>query len=471
MISKNIDRNQNKQIKQGVSWNAVNLVATKAISVLVRLFLARLIAPDYFGLISMVVVYLGLVQILLGCGLQTALIQMLRESSSSIRYSTAFWFVLSVGILWVFITWVIGIPAMVLVYGEPRLTGIAMVMSLSIIPNSLSIVPLARLTRTMKFKRIVISELSGMIGGAAIAISLAVLGAGVWSLVAQQLISSFLLTGMLWYFCKWRPRRAFSLKSLRGLFSYSLYTLGNQIVYYFRQNLDYLVIGIVLGATSLGVYALAYTLTETVRKSSSQIISRVMLPAYSKLQTTPEKIGPLYLSVTRAMSLLLFPISISLILHSERLIILLFGIRWADAAIPTQILAFTGLVQAYLGPSAEVLQGVGKAKLLFRISLVNLLAVAVPGIWIGSIVYGLPGAAAGVLLSFFTVRLSAFMAAREYIQVSLISLLRANSPALIGVLIAFASIFVSYLRVSPIGGISFILVVYAAIAFFVVNKK
>ncbi|TVP72522.1 MAG: hypothetical protein EA339_06500, partial [Rhodobacteraceae bacterium] len=215
-----------RQIRRGVSWNAANLVVNKGMSILVRLLLARLLVPEHFGLVAMVVVVLGLIKIFVDFGLQNALIQRKRDAKSLIRNDSAFWFLLGGGIGWTALFIVAGIPLMIWLYDEPQLRDLALVMGFSILLHSLSIMPTVRLTRRMRFKSQVIAEVVSTVAASVIAIALAFVGAGVWALAAQQLSSGAIKSAMLWRAASWRPRRRFSWASLHDVVGFSGWMLG-----------------------------------------------------------------------------------------------------------------------------------------------------------------------------------------------------------------------------------------------------
>ncbi len=418
-------------IRRGLAWNAVNLVANKGVGILTRLMLARLLVPDYFGLVAMVIVFLSLLGVFIDFGLQNALIQRPRDENSLTRYHSAFWFLLAGGAGWTLFFVLACVPAMVWFYHEPRLLEIAFAMAPSLMFQSVAIVPEVRLTRRLRFKSIAIAEVTSTLVAAGLAIGLALAGAGIHALVAQQVAYAGLRSLLIWYFARWRPRLRFEWASLNDVTSFSSYVLGARVLYFIRTNLDTLVIGALLGATSLGVHTIAYAITENVRAQFARIISRVMLPVYSRMQHDTEMIRPHYLNITRAMTLVFFPLSLSLILFAKPIIETLFSVEWQAAIVPTQLLAAGGMVYALSGPATEVFQGIGRVKALFLISTFNVAVIGFPLMWILTSLYGLVGAAAAMLLSFISMRILSFVVLRRYLFISLSDVLRATGPALV----------------------------------------
>jgi len=426
----------NCQVQKGISWNAIQLITSKAATILIRLILTKLLLPHDFGLFAMVLMSLGIINTFADFGLQNALIQREQDNNSSLRYDSAFWFLTLTGGLWVVFVLIVVSPFLAWFYNEPRLFYIAAAMSMSIFLQNSSIIPLVILTRRMHFQYIVIAEISGTFISSIAAMIMAFTGAGYWTLVTQQLIMISLTNVFLWYYCGWFPTYRFSWHTLQDVVGYSGYMLGSRVVYYVRTNMATFFISIILGAEALGIYTLALTLTENIRTQLSSIISRVMLPAYSKLQNSPNRIRSSYLAINRAMPLMLFPVLLPMLLYADPIISFLFNDNWTRAILPVQILTVSGLFYSISGPSAEVLQGIGKPEVLFRISFINLLVVAIPLMWVMSSFFGLPGASGALVLAFIIQRFATHLAVKNSVKVSNFDLLKSITPAITGTILA-----------------------------------
>lgn len=426
-----------RQIRRGVSWNAANLLVNKGMSILVRLLLARLLLPEHFGLIAMIVVILGLVKNFVDFGLKNALIQRKRDASSLIRYDSAFWFLLGGGIGWTLLFIVACIPLMIWFYDEPQLRELALVMSLSILLHSFSILPEVRLTRRMRFKSQVIAEFISTVVASGIAIAMAFAGAGVWALAAQQLCAVGLRSAMLWRAVRLRPRRRFSWKSLRDVVGFSRWMLGTRLTDFTRANFDRVAIGALLGASSLGIYAVAFTLTEQLRSQLSQVLTRVLLPAFSRVQDNQELLRAEFFAATERICIFIFPIAIQIYLHSESLVGVAFSSDWQDAAELAQILSVSIMIYALSGPSPELLIAVKKPNLVFIISLINTIFVVVPTTLVLVYIFGLSGAAYSVVISMVGIRARYLYFVNRIIIISAKKFIASLAPGVIFGLLIF----------------------------------
>ena len=286
--------NRRKQIFSGVVWNALNLFVTKGLSIVVRLLLARLLFPEDFGLVAILIVALGLAKVVVDLGLKNALIQRARDGQSALRYSSAFWFLSGFGLI-TSIIFAIGVaPLLAAAFAEPQLVELALFMSWSILFHSISIVPLVRLTRRLMFRRIVIAEIIAVLAASVVAIALAYFGFGVLSLALQQVVLFFCKSVALFVLSGWRPHLAFSSDSLRDIVEFSAYTLGVKIIQYLRTRSDMLIVGFVLGTVSLGLYSMAYAVTEVVRSSISTMVNKLLLPVFSQLQSDEKSLARMF---------------------------------------------------------------------------------------------------------------------------------------------------------------------------------
>lgn len=419
-----------QQIRRGLSWNVANLLINKGAVILVRLLLARLLVPEYFGLISMIMILLGLVKIFAELSLSNALIQRKRDLRSLIRYDSAFWFLLGSGISWTLLFIIAGVPLLIWLNEEPRLREIAIVMSVSVLLHTVSVLPSVRLTRRMRFKSQVIAELVAVLVASMVTIGLAISGAGVWALVLQELTMGVVKSAMLWRSARWRPRYRFSWVSLNDLLEFSGWIFGTMVLHHIRINIDKAIVGALFGPSLLGIYSIAYLLTETLRGQLASIFEKIMLPAYSKLQNEPMRLQLNYLYVTKNMCALLFPFQLIMIIYAESVVGLLFSDIWSEAAKLIAILSIGGVIYALFGPSQEVMQGIGRARELFLTSFCNFIFVGIPTVIFLPLNYGISGAAWAVTITFASMRLTSFFIIRQYIYIGFIDMIKATGPAL-----------------------------------------
>lgn len=423
-------RARDRLLRNGISWNAINLIVGKGIAVPVRLVLARLLAPEHFGLIGMVLVFLGLINIFADLGLKHALIQKARDRQTSARHHTAFWAIIALGSVCTLLFIFVLVPGMVWFYNEPEITRVATAMAFAILIESTATIPTVLLKRRLRFRPLVLAEVVAMIAASSSAVLAASLGAGVWSLAIQTLVTAFVQSLVLWKCVSWRPRKRFSWALLAELAQSSLWMLGNKASHYLRNNATNVIVAQLLGAATLGLYSMAYLVTETLRGAIQGILTKVMFPAFSRVQGEPLEVRRIFTSMTRRLTLLIFPFSLTLMLHAEQVVGLIFDDRWLGIIVPVQILSLSGMIYAFSGPAIEALQGTGSAAAVFRVSSINLAVVVLPLTMALTKVFGLTGAAVASVVGLFTLRISLQTLVMKRLGLSFSEILRGSAPAI-----------------------------------------
>lgn len=381
----------------GVVWNSIGLIVDDGLHIIVKLILARLLLPEEFGIIGFAVVFTGIIQVLSDLGMSAALIQRKDEDLQPLDYHTAFW----AGIVWglflaAIVTFVVT-PIAASFFNEPLLKTIIPVLSISFLLKPLTTVHIVNITREMDFKKIVLPRNISKITASVIAIIMAFMGYGVWSLVFQRILTNLFLAVIYSFVSDWRPKMRFNSISFRKIFSFGIYTTGTKVFNYLTGNIDYLLIGKMLGAQPLGVYSLAYNITYIVRGQIMNVVNKVFYPVYSKIQDDPLTIKRYYFKVIKYNCIVIYPIMVGLILLAEPLVLIGLGEKWSEAIIPIQLMAGAGLVHLLTSSNTTLLRGIGKPRLEMIMSIIKTLGVTVPFIVLGVIYYGINGAAGGLL--------------------------------------------------------------------------
>jgi len=420
------------RIASATVWAALGLLAARGTSYLVQLILARLLFPEAFGLIGMAVVFTSLIGTIGDLGLAAALVQLKEGRISGLHYDTAFWVsaFFNAAVLLIFAT-AIG-PLAAEFYAQPLLRLVVPALGLAECIRSLGIVPRIVLTRGLKFRTLTLVEASASAAGGVCALALALSGAGVWSIVAQGIVAAAVQVPSLWHVSGWRPRLRFSKAAISDVVGFSTFDALQQTVSYLTNNLDYLLVGRLSGAEPLGVYTLAFMMTDTFRQQIMAVSNRVMFPVYGRLQDDAASIRGYYLKAIRYNSILVAIAMLVLAGFAQPLISVVLGPRWATAVFPIQALAIASTIHTIGGTSESVLRGIGRARLNFQMSLVKTLAVTIPAFAVLIYYLGINGAAMAVVLHKVVSRIMYQYCMRKLIGVGERDILSAIRPMLVG---------------------------------------
>lgn len=392
------------QLLSGVFWTSIQTVVNRVFKFIIKLVLARLLFPEDYGIIGMAVVFTSIVSAFNELGMGAALIQRKKEFLTNSHYNTAFWAGLIWGILiFTFMVFVIS-PLAAWFYEEPILSQIIPVLSLGILATPVNVIHRSQLTRDMNFKKIsFISNTSNIFSGV-VALILALNGAGVWSLVFNS-IASFIIAMPQWFYAtKWFPNFEFSKQAFRDIFGFGIYTTGTRLLVKINGQIDYMIVGKLLGAVSLGIYSLAFLLTSIFRSQITQIIDQVLYPLFSKMQDDTQQLKRYYLKIVRINAMAVYPVMFGLILFSTQFISLLFGEKWTEAIPILKILSVAVILGMLTTSSSVLLRASGKPAIELKIMTFNTLVFYAPFIILGTYLYEVTGTAVGyVIATFFSV--------------------------------------------------------------------
>jgi len=320
-------------------WTGSAQVARQGLTILIAILLARMLGPAEFGRFAMLAIFVGLAEVLFD-GFGSALVQ--RPNLDDRQTSSVFWFVGCLALVTTGV-WILAVPGVVALYGSPQLASLAFLLSGNFILAAARSVPMALHTRAMRFRPIAIAEITATLIAGAAALFLALRGAGAWALAAQLLLRNAIVAAVLWYTARWRPRLTFSPAVLKEVLDFGGHLSLFRIVTYGSSRLDRLVIGSVFGAASLGAFTKAHELMLLPLKQINAVVSRVMFPALSSIQSNPERVRSIYLRGVASIVLLVAPVMLGGSVLAEPLVIALLGESWADTVPLLRVFFLIGL--------------------------------------------------------------------------------------------------------------------------------
>lgn len=382
-----------KSATSGVLWSGISQFSTQIYQSVVMIILARLLVPEDFGIIGMAVIFTGLVQTINELGLSASIIQ--KKDINNSHLSTSFWISVGLGITLFIIT--IIISTFIADFFNNELVGpVLRFLSIGFILGSFCTVHRSLLQKNIEFKRIAVTEISASIISGIFSIIFALLGFGVWSLVFGSVLNSLVRTVQLWNVCKWRPSMKFDLTSFKELFSFGVHVMGSRFLNYIDMNVDYLFIGKLLSATSLGHYTLAYQLATLPLARISNVITSVTFPTFSIIQDDNSKLRYAYLKIVKYISIVTFPLLAGLIIVAPEFIPIVFGEKWVPMIKPLQILCILGALQSIGTTVGSILLSKGRADIQFKWNILTSILLTI-AVLIG-VRYGITGVAMSITL-------------------------------------------------------------------------
>lgn len=388
---------RNAEIKQrvinGSIWTIFSNISTNSVSFAVTVVLARLLTPEDFGIVAISAVFVGIVTLFQDLGMGSAIIQ--RQNIDDDYLSTSFSVSLLSGVAIAIVLAAVS-PLVAYFYGKEVLKYILLFSTIGFILSPFTSIHTTLLTKGMEFRKLALVNILSQILSGIISVMLALLGYGVWSLVAGKIVSQPLLIPLIWRLVRWRPRLKIVKKCFNDLFGFGSNLLGFNIIHYISSNSDNLIIGKYLGPQALGYYSVAFNLMLKPLPLISWSIGKVLFPIFSTMQDDNERTRVLYLKVMRTISLITFPMMTGLIMVADEFILTAYGAQWGPAALPLKLLCVVGILQSVSTTGGVIYISHGRPDLNFKVGAFSS-ALAVLSFIIG-IRWGLIGLITGYII-------------------------------------------------------------------------
>jgi O-antigen/teichoic acid export membrane protein len=418
---------------RGVPWTILAYAANKLVTVGTTLALARLLTPKDFGLVALALLAILALSFLRDLGLNGVLV--LRTDLDVRAQGTVLALMLIMGTLLAALLAALS-PLVADLFREPRLAGVLAALSPTVLLGGFTWFYETVLQRELEFKKRFFALSSQTLVYAAVAITMAVLGAGVWSLVAGQLAGTVAFAIALIAVAPYHVAPRFDAGTARELLGESGGFIAQGVTAFFQQNSDYFAVGRILGAVEVGFYSLAYRLAELPYWAIADPVARVTFPAFARMRHRGEDVRSSFLSTLRLVALVSCPFGVVLSGAADPFVSALLGDEWLPMVGPLAVLGIWGAVRLVQVTVAWLLNSVGQAGLMGAISVV-VLVVLVPALLIAANLGGIT-AVAWVMLGDIVVSLvvlSWFVARRA--DVGLASQVRAVGPVALACLPAW----------------------------------
>jgi len=369
---------KSKSIK-GIFWDLTGKFSLHGIGFIISIFLARLLSPEEFGLIGMVIVIFPITQVFIDMGFGAALIQ--KKEVSQKLYSSIFWINIVLGGL---LTIALYFSANLIseFYKREELSALVKTLSLIFIISSFGIVQNIHFTRSLNFKTHSIIAISTSLISGICGITLAYSGYGVWALVYQKLLAITLSVILYWIVSKWRPNFYFSIREIKSIWEFSSKHFLDRIISVVFEKLDIIMIGKIFNASLLGFYSRSRSVDTMVNIFSSGSLIRVFFPVISKLQNDLPRVRTIYEKSFILIGFISIGLTAFLYVVADDLFIILFTEKWNYSAQLFKIMAIVGFAYPLGSIMINVILGLGHSGLNLKLGLWKK-SLKVPPLFIG----------------------------------------------------------------------------------------
>lgn len=375
--------NLKKQTVTSLVWKLLERGGRSLAMLVVQIVMARLLAPDQFGALAIMLVFVNVGNVIVQSGLNTALVQSPEVDSDDC--STVFWLSLGVSVVLYAVVFACA-PLVAGFYSMPSIVWPLRALALILIVNSFNAVQVAVVQRALEFRKVFNATVASVLISGTIGIASALAGAGLWALVAQQLTYQVANCVALAFQVRWKPRPVFKARRSKELFSFGWKLLVSGLLDQGYQSLSDLVIGRQFSASQLGLVSQGKKYPQAIGSMLDGAIQPVMLSAVAHVQDDVAYVKRLVRRALKTSTYLVVPGMALFALVAEPVVRLLLGEQWLPAVPFLQMYCFIYALLPIHTSNLQALNGMGRSDLFLKLELVKK-AYGIVFILIGAFVF------------------------------------------------------------------------------------
>ncbi len=393
------DERLSSRVVIGGFWVFLLRMVSQVLSLVRTIVLARMLAPDDFGLMGITMVTMSMLETFSQTGFQSALIQ---KKNNIEDYLDTAWTTLTLrGILLAGLLY-FGAPLAAQFYNTPEALPVIRTIALVPILNGLMNIRVIYFKKELEFQKQFLFQLTGTLSDLLVSIVLALALQNVWALVygmlagwAARLVLSYIIT-------PYTPRPRIDFGKLKDMYGYGRWIFWTSVFIFLLTEGDDALLGKLLGVTALGFYQMAHRIANLPATEITHVISQITFPAYAKLQDDVPALRAAYLNVLKVTALLTIPAAGGIFILAPELTQLLLGDKWMPAVPAMRVLVIGGAIRSIGATMGPVFQAVGKPEILSRHLAVQVLLVAIL-IYPLTMTYGIVGTGVSLLIPGFII--------------------------------------------------------------------
>lgn len=357
-----------KSVLTNFLWRFFERIGAQLVQTVVAIVLARILIPEDYGTVALMNVVISILGVFVSCGLGSALIQ--KKDADDTDFSTVFYTQMMFCVV-LYILLFLSAPAIAAFYRTPIIKPMIRVSGLTLIIAGVKNVQTSYVSRNMMFKRFFFATLGGTIGAAFVGIWMAKAGYGAWALIGQSLFNNTVDTIILWITVKWRPKKLFSFKRLKALFSYSWKLLLSALLDTGYNNLRSLIIGRKYTSADLAYYNRGKSWPSLIVENVNSSIDSVLLPTMSKAQDSPQQVKAMTRRAIKTSTYVMAPMMMGLAACGTPLIRLVLTEKWLPS-VPFQIIfCITYMFYPIHTANLNAIKAMGRSDLFLKLEILK----------------------------------------------------------------------------------------------------
>lgn len=349
-------------------WKFLERGGVQGVQFVLSIILARLVTPEDYGVIAILLVFIQIATVFIQSGFNTALIQ--KKDSDDLDFSSIFYLSFFVaGILYVLLFFTA--PFVANFYKSELLTKLLRVISLTLFFGAINSVQNAYVSKTMQFRRFFFSSMGAVIGSGIVGIVMAYKGFGVWALVFQQLVRDFLICIILWFTVRWRPQLLFSFKRVKLLFSFGWKLLLSGILETVFRNIYNLIVGKIYNKETLGYFNRGQQFPQVIATNLDGSIQSVMLPTLSSHNEDVAEVKRITRRSISMSAFILMPCMFGLAAIAESLVKVLLTDKWLPCVPFLQLACISYAIYPIHTANLTGINALGRSDIFLKLEIIK----------------------------------------------------------------------------------------------------
>lgn len=349
-------------------WRFAERCAAQLVSFIVSIVLARILMPEDYGTIALVMVFTSILQIFVDSGLGTSLIQ--KKDADDLDFSSVFYFNFAVCLV-LYLGMFLAAPYIAVFYDNSMLTPVIRVLSLTIVISGVKGIQQAYVSRCMLFKKFFFATIGGTIFSAILGISMAYAGLGVWALVAQQISNATIDTLLLWITVKWRPQKEFSWNRLKNLLSFGWKLLVSALLDTGYNNVWNLIIGKLYSSSDLAFYNQGDKFPKVIVTNINTSIDSVLLPSMSKSQDNKQRVKQMTRRAIKTSTYVMAPLMMGLAFCAEPIVRIVLTDKWLPCVPFLRIFCITYMFWPVHTANLNAINAMGRSDWFLKLEIIK----------------------------------------------------------------------------------------------------
>ena len=349
-------------------WKFLERGGVQGVQFVLSIILARLVSPEDYGVIALILVFTQIATVFIQSGFNTALIQ--KKESDDTDFSSIFYLSLFVALI-CYVVLFFAAPFIAKFYNQEILTPVIRVISLTLFFGAVNSVQNAYVSKTMQFKRFFYSSMGAVVGSGIVGVIIAYMGYGVWALVAQQLIKDVLICLILWFTVKWRPKWLFSFERVKALFSFGWKLLCSCLLETIFRNIYNLIVGKIYDSQILGFFNRGQQFPQVIATNIDGSIQSVMLPTLSANNDNIKELKRITRRSISTSAFVLMPCMFGLAAVAEPLVKVLLTDKWLPCIPFLQLACISFSIYPIHTANLTAFNALGRSDLYLKLEVIK----------------------------------------------------------------------------------------------------